>query len=121
MAQVSGLLGNVFINNVQFPFGKWSGTITTKQIPRNNWLAAGFQRLVSGFTDGAFSIEGPWDVGNTPLIAGATYTFIFYVTATVGFQVPCNVETISPSDDSEGAPDIKVNLKSNGVFTAAVV
>jgi len=73
MAQVSGLQGNVYQNGVQMPFGKWSGTITTKQIPRNNWLSivggVGYQRLVSGFTDGTFTIEGPWDVGNTPTVS----------------------------------------------------
>lgn len=121
MAQVSGLLGNVYVNGVQFPFGKWSGTITTKQIPRNNWLSQGFQRLVSAFTDGSFTIEGPWDVGNTPITAGQTYTFIFYVTAVVGIQVPCNVEAIAPKDDSESGPDVTITLKSNGVFTAAIV
>lgn len=119
--QVSGLLGGVSVNNVLFPFKKWSGTIETKQIPRNNWFAQGFQRLVPGFTKGSFTIEGPWDVGNTPIISGNTYTFVFFVTAAVGFQVTCNVASIAPDDDAEEAPNLRIMVDSNGVFTPAVV
>lgn len=116
---IGGPSGSVLVGGVAFSFGKWRASIKSGA-PKVNNFNSGYQQLVTGLLSASISIDGPYDGGNMPLVAGATYVFTLKFNNALSFLVSCIVTEIGPSQDIEDAARLSVSAESSGSFTAAV-
>lgn len=121
---LSGKIGYVEIDIedeglTRYPFSKWSFPVRAEFIKRNNFMSEGYQEGISGFKSGKVNISGPFALGVPPLQAGETYTFVLGIDeeGPYEWQVTAHVSDITPSNDSESAPDLELGCDSIGAFT----
>src|SRR6185437_7116347 len=100
MAQnfISGKNGYVNVEGVAYSFGKWRCPMTAGTPKVFNFNGGGFEQYVSGLIGAKVTLEGPWDVGNMPLVVGNTYTFTLGVSVSVFLTVAGIVNSVEPSN-----------------------
>lgn len=124
---VAGKIGYVIVDGTDFtqeyPMGEWQFPMHAEFIKRNTFRSEGFQNGVSGFKSSKFTIRGPYAYALSPLSVGETYTFRLGIDATgpYEFTVVGHVTDITPSNSSEGAPEIEVSCDSIGSFDFTTV
>jgi hypothetical protein len=103
------------------PVGMVTGvTNITNQTASSNVSLNAFQQLVQGVTKGTITVEGPYDLGNMPLVSGYEYTFALAVNSALYIYANAFITKLSPSDDIEDAARITVTAESNGYFWPCV-
>lgn len=113
----SGKEGSVLIGTVPYAFKNWKIN-SGQELPKvNNFTGGGFQQVVGGLEGGELTFEGPWDVGNMPIVVGNSYTFICAVNGSVSVSVPAIVGKIEFGTDVEDAARVKVSAQTNGSFS----
>ncbi len=80
----------------------------------NNFNGLGFQNVVGGLNGGALTFEGPWDVGNMPIVVGNAYTFICGVNTATAVTVNALVGKIDFGTDVEDAARATFHCQTNG-------
>lgn len=117
---IGGTSGSVLVGGVAYNFGKWRFQMKAG-LPKVNNFSGAYQLLVTGLLSGTLTLDGPYDGGNMPLTAGASYAFTLKFSNAITLTATAFVEDITPSQDIEDAARISVTAQSSGSFTAAVV
>jgi hypothetical protein len=117
---LSGKFGFVGVTGTNYSFGKWSTPMKVGLPKVTNFNSGGYRVQVVGIFEGQIELEGPWEIGAMPLAVGTEYTFTLGVTAGLSIAIAAIVETITPSNDVEDTPRVKVTAQSQGAFTASI-
>lgn len=121
----SGKSGRVMVDGLGYAFGKWKQAIKTPAPKVTNYESPGNngpqQANVAGVDAATITLDGPWDVGNMPLVSGEVYQFDLMVSPSVGQTVAARVTSIEPSNDVEGTPMVTVEAESTGAFDAVIL
>ena len=115
----TGLFGSVTIGGNVFALGKWKASIKSA-LPKVNNFTSPYQQLVGGLLSAALTLDGPYDAGNMPLVAGTSYIFSLGVNGALSYIVTAFVESIDLSDDIEDAARVSISAQSSGAFSAAI-
>jgi hypothetical protein len=116
---ISGIAGSTTVGGVTYAFGKWKLSFKSG-LPKVNNFTSVYQQLVTGLLSATLTLDGPYDGGNMPLTAGATYVFVCKFSSAITLTLSAIVESIDPTQDIEDAARVSVTAQSSGSFTAAI-
>ena len=110
---LSGKTGFVQANGATYNFSEWGLSIKVGKPKITNFMTAPYQGLVSGIIAGTLKLRGPYNAGNMPLTAGATYVFNLGWAPGLFITVTCIID-LELTNDVEGNPAVMVNGESTG-------
>ncbi len=104
---------------------EWNIALKAAFLPRPAFLNGGNQDGVSGYRSAELTIKGGAAPGSNrlPLEAGGFYYFFLGITdeGPYEYQVFAHVSSITPSNKSDGAPELEIRCDSCGSFDISVV
>lgn len=104
-------------------FNKWTFHPRCKILPKNTFVAGGFDDNIGGFIGADVRMEGPWDLDQTvALTVGDVITVALGITATgpVEFNLDVRIGDIEVTNDAEDEPHLVISGVSKGPFSPAV-
>ena len=122
---VAGKFGYVSIGGAPaWAFTRWSFHPRAKILPKNTFVAGGYDDNISGFIGADVRMEGPVDLDQpSTLTVGDVYTVALGITATgpIEFELSVRIADIEVTNDAEDEPHMTVNGVSKGSFTPDVL
>lgn len=113
---LSGKTGFVALAGRKYRFGKWDLPLTMNTPKANNFIDAPFSIFVGGLFEAKLTCDGPYDLGNMPLVLGNVYIFTLGWTPAVSFTVTGYLNSLNPSNDVENNPIVKIGAQVSGAF-----
>lgn len=117
----SGITGSVEVDGVEQPFGKWDIAYKANLVDRKSFKTRGMPRRADGQKDFTLNLEGRWDTDSTPLTIGQEYVFTCNVDDDNGVEVTARVESMTPANDMEDGPLLKVTALASDDFTPTLI
>ena len=116
---MTGINGAVRTSGSSYAFAKWKADMRAN-LPKVNNFTSSYQQLVAGMKSATVTLTGPYDQGNMPFTAGASYIFILDWNGSISLTITVLLESIGASQDVEDAGRVELVGQSNGSFTAAI-
>lgn len=119
----SGVTGYVILSSTtKLSFKSYDLKMSVNGVDVYNFTSGGCNAVIPGKKKISGSAEGPYNIGNMPIVAGTTYTGAkFGVDPTpTEFACPIYIDDIEVSNDADGGPRVKFNFQSNGSITCAI-
>jgi hypothetical protein len=104
-------------------FSRWSYRPRCKILPKNTFVAGGYDDNEGGFIGADVRMEGPFDLAQTiPLVVGDVYVAALGITATgpVEFSLSVRVADVDLNNNAEDEPMWTINAVSKGAFNPAI-
>jgi hypothetical protein len=109
---------------VAWAFNRWSYHPRAKILPKNTFVAGGYDDNIAGFIGADVRLEGPVDSTQTTMLTvGDVVTLALGITATgpIEFTLDVRIVDIEVTNDAEDEPHMTVNAVSKGSFNPAVL
>jgi hypothetical protein len=122
---IAGKYGYVKIgvDVVGWAFSSWDYHPRCKILPKNTFIAGGYDDNIGGFIGADVRLEGPQDMDQTaPLIVGDVYVLHLGITETgpIEFTLSVRIADIEASNNAEDEPTWVVSAVSKGAFNPAI-
>lgn len=127
---VAGHEGRFTTGGVNLYLNKWSINFTADDITTRTFESSGYDSGIGGFIGAEVSIEGYWDLDQSPhasppgfrvglAITGSTYLYVRKTGNRRYVFTSLRVLSVPVQNESEGKCMYSVTMKSNGAWTYA--